>query len=92
MTSEDYSQHIKELHPNVIMDSKQNKRLQCPKCFFKTAEKEAFIDHKQTHLVNDTTEKKGGKDRAIKNNMSDEPHATSIKLDGLFFRERGNII
>ena len=59
MTSADYSKHIKELHATVILDSKKNKTLQCPECLFTTTKKEAFIDHKQTHLVNETTERKG---------------------------------
>ena len=39
MTSADYSKHIKELHATVILDSKQNKTLQCPECLFTTAKK-----------------------------------------------------
>ena len=66
MTSADYSKHIKELNATVIFYSKKNKTLQCPECMFSTTKKEEFIDHKNFHIVNETTEKKGRKDCSIK--------------------------
>ena len=51
MSSKAYIEYIKDLYPNVPIDSKKNKRLECPQCFFRTSEKDDFDNHKkQNHL------------------------------------------